>query len=338
MARKRITIKDVAKRAGVSTSTVSRVLNNSENVHHHTRQLVKKAFKELGYLRDPMATALKTRKSNCIQVLIDLLHGGFIPDIMLGIEQRAKEKGYRLLISKLDEDKGSLQNLDKSYIDGVIVISHYVHEIDLNEELIAEYNVPVVCVYSYTNHPSYPCVLPDDFQGAYLAVEHLAKMGYRRVAFINGIAHWPASRERLAGYRQAVVDYGLSDDPRLIQEGNWKREGGYQACMRLFKETNAEAIFAGNDTMAVGVMDALRDRGLRVPEDVALVGFDDKEFCDYVHPSLTSIAMPLQEMGEKALDIVISNMVKIENGCQPGSGIIKLPCQLKQRESTCLKS
>ena len=332
MTKRRVTIRDVAKKAGVSTATVSRVLNKSKKVHFRTRRLVENACEELGFYRDPIAAALRTGKSNTVHLLIERFDGSFIPDILVGIEGKADREGYRLLVSKLDTTQRGVWEPGNQYIDGIIVISDSVHNLNLGE-VAGKDGLPLICVYSYSQDPRYPCVLPDDYHGAYLAVQHLAESGCEAVAFISGPSDWPASQDRLRGYKQAVKDFALRDDSNLVELGDWTMVSGYRACQRLLGKTTFDGLFAGNDPMASGAIDALREHRLDVPRDVAVVGFDDAAFCRYVRPTLSSIAMPLKEMGEVAMGTLIS-MIRNDGRLDHNEHVIKLPCVLRRRDST----
>jgi DNA-binding LacI/PurR family transcriptional regulator len=334
MVQGRATIRDVACKAGVSTATVSRVLNKSEKVHARTRQRVERACLELGYSRDPIATALRTGRSNMVYLLIERFDGNFIPEIMVGIEARADGENYRIIVSKSDNVERSLWKPSEQYIDGIIVIPDAVHDLKLSD-MAGNEDIPLVCVYSYSQDVRYPSILPDDFQGAYLAVEHLAAKGCEVIGYIGGIPDWPASLDRLYGYRQAVKDFGLRENPDLIEAGDWTAASGYRACMRLLEKTEFDSVFACNDPMAIGAMDALREQGLEVPGDVAVIGFDNAHLCRYVRPTLTSIDMPLKELGETAMDTLLS-LIERRNAGQilNTEHVIKIPCILKERAST----
>ena len=330
----RITIKDVAQHAKVSVTTVSRVLNKSESVRTSTRQRVEQVLTDLGFSRDPIATALRTGRSNTVHLLIERFDGTFIPDILVGIEAQADAKGYGVLVSKLHPEAEAVRQPDKYYIDGIIIISDSVHDLCLDSKLGSD-AVPLVCVYSYSQDIRYPCVLPDDFQGAYLAVEHLAAKGCKEVGYIGGIPHWPASIDRLRGYQQAVRDLNLREDPSLIEVGDWTAGSGYEGCRRMLQKTRFDGIFASNDPIAIGAMDALGEHRLRVPEDVAVIGFDNTSLGRYVRPTLSSIAMPLRELGEIAMDLVVS-LIEANGTREPydSAHIIKIPCSLRERAST----
>ena len=334
MMQERVTIKDVAQKAGVSTATVSRVLNKSEQVHPRTRKRVERVCIELGFFRDPIATALRTGRSNMVHLLIERFDGEFIPDIMVGIENKANSEDYRVLVSKIDNTGRGMWEPSRQYIDGIIVISDAVYDLKLSD-VAGNEDIPLVCVYSYSQDARYPSVVPDDFQGAYLAVEHLAARGCKAVGYVGGIPHWPASMDRLSGYRQAVKDSKLRDDAQLIEVGDWTAVAGYKACKRLLERTEFDGLFAANDPMAIGAMDALREHGLEVPRDVALIGFDNTSLCRYVRPTLSSIAMPLRQLGERAMNTLLS-LIDQRNGGQllDTEHVITIPCQLIERDSS----
>ena len=325
------TLKDVADRLGVSTSTVSRVANDCPGVHEATRRKVKSALSSLGYLPNPVATALKTGRGRIAHVIVESEDHAFMTPILGGTTAFAHEHGYRVLFSTVDYEQQS-HDIDHRLADGIIVMPSFEHRVEL-DWLTRDVSAPVVCVYGYATDPRHVSVVSDDEGGARLATAHLIGRGRRRIAYIGGIGEWIQSKQRLAGYRAALEENGLAFDEALVERGDWSRESGYEACRRLLVGGRPDAVFSANDKMAAGGIHCLSEAGLRVPADVALVGFDDRDLCQFVTPRLTTVALPLRELGRRAFEVLLGNITAEQAGTEPTSGIVQVPCRLVERES-----
>jgi LacI family transcriptional regulator len=340
------TLKQVAASLGVSISTVSRVVNDSPGVHEATRRKVHRALKRTGYLPNPLATALKTGHGRIVHVVAESEDHAFMTPILGGTASAAHENGYRVLLSTVDferavggtpgdraRDGQNDHGIDDRIVDGIVVMPSFEHSVDL-EWLARGIDVPIVCVYGYAQDPAHTSIVSDDTGGASLAVSHLIEKGRRRIAYIGGVADWIQSRQRFAGYRATLAAADLALDERLVDRGDWSRESGYEACRRLLDRARPDAIFCANDKMAAGVIHCLAERELAVPADVAIVGFDDRDLCQFVTPRLSTVALPLREMGCRAFEVLLRNIGAQRSGAEPVSGIVQVPCRLVARDSS----
>ncbi len=345
------TLKQVAASLGVSISTVSRVVNDNPGVHEATRRRIQKALKRRAYLPNPAATALKTGRGRIVHVVAESEDHAFMTSILGGTASAAHESGYRVLLSTVDFERSGVRDagpggagrdgrnggdgrgIDSRLVDGFVMMPSFEHSVDLGW-LTRGIDAPVVCVYGYATDPRHVSVVSDDQGGAHMAVSHLIAKGRSRIAYIGGIAEWIQSKQRLAGYKAALAGHGLGFDERLVERGDWSRESGYEACRRLLGRARPDAIFSANDKMAAGVLHCLAERGIAVPADVALIGFDDRDLCEFVTPRLSTIALPLREMGRKAFEVLLANIGVRRAGGEPVRGVIAVPCRLVEREST----
>jgi LacI family transcriptional regulator len=325
------TLKEVAAALGVSSSTVSRVVNDEPGVHESTRKRIKEAVDMLGYRRHPTAAALKTGRAELIHMVVEAEDAALLPPILAGAAGLAHDRGYRVVLSTLDYERRS-RNVDQRTVAGVIVAPAFEHAVRL-DWLARGPSMPVVCVYGYATDPRHVSVVSDDRGGACLATSRLIARGCRRIAYIGGVAHWIQSKRRLQGYKAALAENGLAFDPALVEKGDWSRESGYEACRRLLGLGRPDGIFCANDKMASGVLHCLAEQRLAVPGDVAVVGFDDRDLCQFVTPRLTSVALPLAEMGRRATEVLVQNIDALASGEKPIRGTIRVPCRLVERDS-----
>jgi len=304
-------IYEVARAAGISVATVSRVLNDKGPVRAETRQRVLAAVEQLGYVPHSAARSLSTRRTMSIGVLLPDMHGAFFGEIVRGIDLAARAAGYHLLVSGSHSDAAETAALLQTLhgrVDGLILMTPALGRAWLDKVLPRR--VPVVLL----NPRSEPAAGDDDDAGrhdslsidnrlgARLAVEHLIGLGHRSVAFVGGPEGNADAAERLAGYREALEQHGLPIVPRLEMAGDFGEESGLQAGAKMAALTpHPTAIFAANDAMAIGCLAAMRERGLRVPEDVSLVGFDDVPIARYLTPALTTVQVPIAELGKQAM-------------------------------------
>ena len=295
------TIKDVAMRARVSTASVSRVLNGSGAVTEPTRQRVLRAAQHLRYTPHEAARSLITRRTRTIGVLLPDIHGEYFSELIRGIDRAARLRGLHLLVSSShgDADEAALAlRAMNGRVDGVLVMSPYLDAQSLDDALPP--TLPAVLLNSPENAGRSPAFAIDDFGGAKAMVEHLRALGYQHIAHIAGPERNYESAERLRGFQAAL---GRSLAARaLVLAGNFTEESGYAAGQQLAAMSpRPDAVFAANDMMAIGCMAALAEAGLRVPDDIALAGFDDLDFSTQLDPPLTTVRQGVREQGEEAV-------------------------------------
>lgn len=301
-ARPPATIKDVARIAGVSVATVSRALNGAENVLPDTRQRILDVARELRYSPSGAARSLITRKTDTVGALLPDLHGEFFSELIRGIDQAARARGLHLLLSSshddADEAAAALRAMN-GRVDGLVVMSPHADDDFLAQNL--PHNLPAVLLNSGVRRPSQRVFAIDNYGGAREMTEHLVRTGRRRIAFLGGPAANFEARERERGYRAGL---GKAMKPWLL-EGDFSESAGERTGAALLAMPAAErpdAVFAANDIMAIGLLGALQAGGVRVPEDIALAGFDDIPVARYVSPALTTMRVPIAALGGQALD------------------------------------
>jgi len=330
---KAVTIRDVARFAGVSPATVSKVLNNKPYVSAAANARVLDAVSKLNFRANTIARSLKKNKTLTIGLITDDLEGVFTMSMMRGVEDVTSAQGFSVFLcnsyGKPGREKEHLEVLLAKQVEGIILLSGYrVRE--RGAPVMPIVGLPVVYLYQYTHETNAPCIVPDDFGGGKLAAHYLLSLGHRRIGFINGPAHYEASHARQAGYQEAVTEAGIQYDPALVRVGKWHESSGYQLAHQLMRLSEPpSALFCASDSLAVGALDAIHELNLRVPEDVALVGFDNRTFSQYQRPPLTTVALPLLEMGRLAGQVLLDAIL---NGTQEHI-IHRVSCQLIQRQS-----
>lgn len=327
----RPTITDISERLGLSTSTVSRVINNEKHVSEETRSRVLAEMRRLGFAPDPYAQGLKTGRPKSVQLVVSEIDSRFIPTIMLGVEKHAYRNGYRVLLSGLDDERPKITR-DPMAI-GVIYAIDPVAGVDV-KRLVRDPNTTVVCVYGFDTTGTYTSIIPDDRDGAAQVVAHLVSTGRRNIVHVRGQESFLATQSRIAGYAQAMAEAGLEGRMRVIGDHGYAPETGYRAVKQLLEERLLfDSVFAGNDEIAAGVYRAAHQLGLRIPDDVAVVGYDDTDCARLLDPTLTSVGMPMQEMGQSACQVLLSESGR--DGPRPATGgIVSMKCKLRIREST----
>jgi LacI family transcriptional regulator len=303
-----VTIREVADAAGVSIATVSRVLNNTpHHVSEGTRQRILTVADEMGYRPNLAARSLRTERSSTIGIITDNIDSPHTTMMIRGIQDRVKEEGYICVVISADWDpkneREAIHDLASRSIDGIIFAETWHRSAN---EILELSNKPFVFVHRQfaSEHPY--SVTPDEIYGARLATGHLVDLGHRRIAYINGPVEFYASSDRLRGYAEELAEHGIAYDPALVTRGDWQVESGYAGAVELLAaEPRPTAIFAGNDLMAAGAMYAIFDAGLRVPQDVALVGYDNREIARIFRPSLTTVTLPLYGMGQASAQMLL---------------------------------
>ncbi|MEM1117804.1 MAG: LacI family DNA-binding transcriptional regulator [Bacteroidota bacterium] len=323
-------MRDVARQAGVSVATVSRVLNDSGPVGQDTRARILETAGALRYVRNGTARSLTMSTTETVGVLLPNLYGDFYSEVIRGVEGAVRARRYHTLLSSvhdgLDELTAALRTL-VGRVDGLVVMSP-----DIEAEVL-EANLPpgLPVVLLGAEVAGHATVTIDNEAGAAAMVEHLARQGHRRIAHIRGGAGNADAQARLAGYRRAVAEGGLDADPDLVIAGDFTEAAGYAAGQALAAlDARPTAVFAANDAMAIGALRAFREAGLDVPADLALAGFDDILVARYVTPALTSVHVPIHEMGARAVEAVLAAVATPEAGA-PAS--VTLPTRLVVRAS-----
>ena len=295
-----ITIKDVARAAGVSVATVSRVQNRSALVKEATRLRVGEVATRLGYSPHGAARSLITSRTSTLGVLLPDLYGEFFSEVIRGIDQTAQRHGYHLLVSSSHDDRSAVEAALRSMrgrVDGLIVMWP---EMDPRTVPPLPAGFPIVLLSAPIEPADFDVITVANFEGARAMVRHLLALGHRRIAIINGVPGNADAAERLRGYRAALVASGVAAGG-LEVAGDFTEASGFRAVGELLQlAERPTAIFAANDAMAVGALSALREAGLRVPDDVALAGFDDIPIARYLEPALSSVHVDICALGERA--------------------------------------
>lgn len=326
------TIKDVARVAGVSVATVSRALNGAENVLPDTRQRIVEVARELRYSPSGAARSLITRRTDTIGALLPDLHGEFFSELIRGIDQAARARGLHLLLSSSHDDANEAAAALRAMngrVDGLIVMSPHADDDFLSQNLPPA--LPAVLLNSGVSKPTQRVFAVDNFGGARAMTEHLVRSGRRRIAFLGGPQANFEARERERGYRAGLVGLGEGAEPWLL-EGDFSEAGGQRAAAALLALPAADrpdAVFAANDIMAIGLLGALQAAGVRLPEDMALAGFDDIPIARYVSPALTTMHVPIAALGGQALDALADTLAS--NATDASATV--MPVQLVVRRS-----
>ena len=363
----KLTIRDIARLAGVSTTTVSRTLNHKPDVDPETRERIMGIINERQYVPNGTASRLAGGRSRLFGALVPSLTWPLMPNILQGIAEVIEQTAYELVLYSISHrtDRSALIDriLATGLIDGLIAVypdgiarveSPDVVDREASTHLLQVYQqgFPVVILDDQSLHGHIPWVGPDNRIGAYEAVRHLIRHGHHRIAHIQGPAQYQCSFDRFTGYRQALKEAGIAFDAELVAQGDFTTPGGHAAALRLLDmEDRPTAIFASNDQMAYGVFGAAGERDLRLPDDLAVIGFDDITVLAPMRPALTSVRQPFQEMGKRAAEtlLALAETPRVFDGgwydqvtlaargrpdsATPGAIHIQLPTELVVRES-----
>lgn len=317
MTKNSLTIRDIARMANVSHTTVSRVLNNDPRVQEKTKNRILSLVKKLGFKPDARARNLALKKSKLIGLVVTDIRNPFYADLARGIEDKAHQLGYNVIFCSTDHKPERLDSyinlmLDVG-VDGFIFASSRLSEPAV--ERLIEARFPLVLVNRKLKREDYNYVVLDNFKGAYDITKHLIDLGYRKIAIIDGPANVFTGLERLKGYQRAIKDHDICFKPEYVFQGTFARATGYEGATQLLKmRDKPEAIFGGSDYIAMGVIDAIEELGLKIPEDVALVGFDDTEFASNRRILLTTVSQREYTMGGLGVKILIDCIENKEAG------------------------
>ncbi len=328
-----VTIRDVARKARVSVATVSRVLNNSPLVSDRTRARIQKIAGQLRYVPNASARGLSVRRNDIIGLLLPAVNGDFFSEVIRGADQAAQEYGFHFLIAShhnsLPEIAAELRAMH-GRVDGLILMSPNYDAHILRKDVLPR-NLPVVLLNCLPDGEAVDTLTVDNRRGAMAVVRHLIGHGHRRIAIVKGRDENVDSRERLQGYRAALRKAGCEISSASEFAGNFDESSGYDAIPNLLRlSPRPTAVFAANDAMAVGVMSALLDAGIKVPEEMALAGFDDTPVARYLTPSLTSVHVAISDLGMLAMQRIIR---VVQSGRRQKNQHTILPTTLVIRQS-----
>jgi LacI family transcriptional regulator len=325
------TIYDVAEKAGVSIATVSKVINNTGRISDKTRKKVLGVMDEIKYYPSVVASALTGKRTQTIGLLVPNLANPFYAELARSMEDRADELGFSIVICSTDykeekEDK-YVSLLIRKRVDGFIITSGF-NNVSLIKELINQ-KIPVALIAYNISRESLSTVSVDDYTGGYQATAHLAELGHQRIAVISEKVQ--SSAERIRGYQNALKDYQLSFNETLLTETKATVNNGEKEAEKFLNlEEPPTAIFAFNDILAIGAMGAVRKKGLSIPEDISVIGFDDTILARHCYPPLTTMAQPLEEIGDQAVELLVA---EIEGKATKKQRIL-LQAELVVRQST----
>ena len=315
-----VSIYDIAKEAGVSATTVSRVLHNG-SCSVKTRVKVERAIEKLGYIPDARASSLKTKTTKSIGVIVPDIANPIYPVSIKAMYNLARSRGYHLILGntyeRTDEEIDILQMFSRERIAGLILGVCKSGDETMCHPYIKDMmraGVNVVFCGRLRNGLDVDEITVDNQKGAYKAAQYLARIGRKRIAFIAGKRALYATQGRLNGYLQALEKSGITPDESLMRFDEWDRQSGQKMMESLLKHNRPDAVFCGNDLLAIGAMGAIEDAGLRIPEDIAIVGFDDIELASIVRPKLTTVVQPQDKIGEIACSLLLDRIEGVETG------------------------
>ena len=307
----RPTIYDIARLAGVSTATVSKVFNQTGNISEKTRRRILEISKELNYQPNVLASALNGKKTFSLGLLIPDMVNPFFAELARNVEDRAQELGFNLIICNTDNDMKKeikyIQLLRQKSVDGIIVATG-VRNDEFLKELIDQ-RVPIALVAREMSVLSTSTVLVDDFAGGYNATRHLIELGHRRIAVIAESMSVSSSKERVRGYRHALEEAELRYDEELVLTSDFSIESGRVTALAILQRpSRPTAIFACNDLLAIGALQAAKELGIRVPDDLSVVGFDNTILASITDPPMTTVAQPIRAMGHQVVDLIVAEI------------------------------
>lgn len=328
------TISDVVKLSGISKTTVSRVINNHPYVSDKKRELVLKAMKELGYTPNPSARRLRGQLTTTIGVIVPRIVNPFFSYLVNSIEQAAYKKGHQVLICQSNEDKEKeiafLNLLKTKQVDGIIMTS-----IENDWEIIESYNEygSILLCNDYVNKAVVPMIRLDQKKGAYLGVKHLIERGHQKIAYCTGglFDEEGKGKDRNQGFQKALDEAGIKINPKWIFVDQHTIEDGKQIIKQILEmDDRPTAIFTGSDEIAAGIMIEAKEQGLTIPKDLAIIGFDDQPIAEILDPKLTTIRQPVDQLGEKSIEVMIEMLENPEMEIKN----YELPIELIVRQST----
>ena len=311
MKKKYVTIRDIAEKAGVSINTVSRALNNKPDISEETRRKILKIAQELGYVKNATASSLRSKQTNIVGVIIADSANPFYAEVLKGIEAASRKYGYQIMLMNTERiyenEEKAIEVLLQRRVDGLLITPVQDKSDDIRA--LIERKVPFVIVGRHFEELEVDEIHSDEVKGGYLATRHLIERGRKNIIMISGYLFKSAAYMRLEGYRKALKEYGIPFSEKMIIETDIDIESGYRAMREAIeKGLEFDAVFCYNDLLAFGVIKALKECGYRIPEDVAVVGYDDIVYSSFVCPSLTTVRIKKFEMGYEAFRMLLQRL------------------------------
>lgn len=304
-----VTIKDIAKKANLSPSTVSRALNDNPVINEETRERVKKIAEEMGYERNELARGLVKGGIGAIGLIIPDITNPFFAEVARGVEDAANKRGYGVILCNTDEDpnkeRGYKKLLQRKRVNGLILTSVTVDDpyMNLTE---SPTHLPLVLVSRIWKETDISYIAVDDYKGAKMAVEYLISLGHRRIGFIGGPKNISPSQDRMRGYKEALEEHNIPLQTEITSYADFTREAGRRVMKRYLKLSDPPtAIFAANDMIALGAIEAIEEEGLLVPDDISVIGYDDISYASLPRIMLTTVAQPMYDMGFMAAEYIL---------------------------------
>lgn len=331
---KRYTLPDIARELGLSVTTISRALNDKPDISPQTKRMVQEKARALGYVSNSLARDFRRQRTTTLGVVISDNANPFFARVVRGIQSAASAKGYQIILCNTDEEYtkevASIQLFQQTCVAGMLITPVQTEEQSILDLVHA--NVPFVLINRHFANINTDFVVGADEMGGYLATTHLVERGYKHVWHIGGPSHISPASGRVAGYRKALSDHGIGYDGARVIHGQLNMDDGHRATKRILAQTKPPfGIFCFSDYVAIGAMSALLEEGVAIPDDVAVVGYDNIEFAPYLRIPLTSIDNPRYQVGTKAADLLVD---LIEGRAQPRSNHIILEPALIVRSST----
>jgi len=338
-----VTLKEIADKCGVSIATVSNILNGKSNFSEETREKILQVIKETGYRPNYMARTLRAHKTNTIGLIVDDITDFSTPNLIDGLMSLCEKKGYKIILEnirfyskKRDEWKSdddfkeavemAIQEMLAIKVDGIIYVASHSRNIDC---FPLNLDIPFVISYAYSDEPI-PTVIFDDESAAYDMTKYLISKGHKKIALVMGQEQSIHTQRRFKGFERAMKESNLTLNEKLFEYGDWKVESGFEACSKIIESKEEfTAVFCFNDLMALGVYDCLRANKLEPGEDISVAGFDNRTISEYVSPKLTTMEIPLRDLGEKSADALI----ELINGNELETNHMELKCSFVERES-----
>lgn len=303
-------LKDIAERAGVSTATVSHVINGTRFVSDETKKKVMDVINEVGYRTNYAARSLRSKKSKTIGLIVPDISNSFFASIIEYIAKFLKEKGYYLFLANSDEDvafeKEQILIMSNRIVDGLIIAPASKDHSYINQMMGADYPIVFIDRLPVGCHRDY--VLADNTKSSFDAISAFIEKGHKRIGIINGLEELSTTLERLQGYKNALAKYHIPIDPKLVKFGDSKFDGGYNLTRELIRNKSITALYVGNNLMTIGAVNCLIDNNIKIPDDISVIGFDDYAWANITSPALTVIRQPIFDISKKAVDLILKRI------------------------------